>query len=231
VKANFGPGALDRTHRLTVQGIVDLPGGFKASLLSTAYSGLPASLIVGSADLNGDGTNGDLLPGTRRGSLNREVSTPDKLNQLVRAYNLSTGGKPVPRGGRAPFVIEVPNGLRFGDSFLSQDLQIAKTFKFKERLRIELAGQVFNLFNISNLVGPGGAEFNGILTTINSDATGAPTGFKLGSDGSLLNAGGNRALAGVDRASGFAGFSAQRPSLSTGPGLTRAFQFGMRITF
>ncbi len=55
--------------------------------------------------------------------------------------------------------------------------------------------------------------------------------FKLGSNGGLLNAAGNRALAGIDRASAFAGFSAIRPATPTGSGLPRAAQFGLRIRF
>ncbi|HYM11099.1 MAG TPA: carboxypeptidase regulatory-like domain-containing protein [Bryobacterales bacterium] len=234
MKANFGPGALDRTHRVSFSGIAELPRGFRLSLISALYSPLPNTILVGSADLNGDGINGDPLPGTGRGSLNRGVDTPAKLNSLIRQYNQTTAGKPLPKGGRAPFVIEVPDSLRFGQWFVSQDFQLSKTFKIKEKLRIEAVAQVFNLFNVSNLVGPDGgtaSPFNGSLTTINADATGAPAGFRLGSTGSLLNAAGSRALAGVDRASGFAGFSAARPSIPTGTGLPRAAQFGLRITF
>ena len=234
VKANFGPGSLDRTHRISFSGIAELPHGFRFSLLSAFFSPLPNTILVGSADLNGDGINGDPLPGTARGSLGRDVTSPTKLNSLIRQYNQSTGGKPLPRGGRAPFAIEAPDNLSFGQWFISQDIQLSKTFKIREKLSIELTAQVFNIFNISNLVGPDGGTataFNGTLTTINSDGTGAPTGFRLGSDGSLLNAAGSRALAGIDRASGFAGFSAVRPSIPTGTGLPRAAQFGLRITF
>jgi hypothetical protein len=219
---------------VSFSGIAELSHGFRVSLLSAFYSTVPNTILVGSADLNGDGINGDPLPGTGRGALNRDVSSPQKLNQLIRAYNQSTGGKPLPRGGRAPFLIEAPDNLRFGDWFISQDLQLSKTFKIKEKLSVEVTAQMFNIFNVSNLVGPDGgppSPFNGTLTTINSDASGAPTGFRLGSDGSLLNAAGSRALLGVDRASGFAGFSAIRPSIPTGTGLPRAAQFGLRLTF
>src|SRR5260370_10451106 len=60
VKANFGPGSLDRTQRLVLNGVANLPAGFRASLISTWYSGLPASILVGSADLLGNGINGSL---------------------------------------------------------------------------------------------------------------------------------------------------------------------------
>ncbi len=89
VKANFGPGSLDRTQRLVLSGVANLPGGFRASLISTWYSGLPASILVGSADLLGNGINGSLLPGTGRGSLGRDVDSVQKLNSLIVAYNQS----------------------------------------------------------------------------------------------------------------------------------------------
>jgi hypothetical protein len=198
-------------------------------------SGLPATALVGSADLNGDGINGDFLPGTKRGSLGRDVSTVQELNAFVRSCNTSTGGTILPRGGRAPFLLEIPDYVRFGDSFMSQDLQLSKVFTFSEKYKVEASVQVFNIFNVSNLVGSGGlpgSAFNGTMTVVNSDSSGKPTGgFTVGTDGSLLNASGGHALAGVDRASGFASMGAIRPSIPTGTGLPRAFQFGVRFSF
>jgi len=234
-KANFGVGPFDRTHRLTLNGIVELPWGFRASMISAINSSLPATALVGSADLNGDGILGDLLPGTRRGLLGRGVNSAAELNAYIRNYNLIYAGRTLPRGGLAPFLIEVPDSIRFGDSFISQDLQLSKIFKIKERLKIEATAQVFNLFNVSNLVGSGGlpsSNFNGTLTVINAGTGGVPTGgFRLGSDGSLLTASGARALAGIDRASGFASLGAVRPAIPTGTGLPRAAQFGVRVSF
>lgn len=240
--ANFGPGALDRTHRFTVNGIVELPHGFRVSTIATAYSGLPGSILVGSADLRGDGTNGSLLPGTHRGSLNRDVDSPAKLNSLIRAYNLATAGSPLPREetGNAPFLPEVPDSVSFGDSFVSTDLQITKVFAFKERFKLEFSAQMFNLFNVSNLVGPAGlpsTPFNGTLTTLSS----LPAGFTRGSDGSLRDAAGSRVVVGgsfIDASGkpvvirrGFASSGATRPAIPTGTGLPRAAQFGARFTF
>src|SRR5207302_5393869 len=99
----------------------------------------------------------------------------------------------------------------------------------------ELTAQMFNAFNISNLVGAAGfpgSAFTGTLTTLTADTAGAPTGgFKVASNGGLTNAAGGRALAGIDRASSFASFSAVRPSIPTGTGLPRAAQFGLRFRF
>jgi hypothetical protein len=233
--ANFGPGALDRTHRLSFNGIVDLPLGVRVSLLSTASSGLPATILVGSADLNGDGIDGDPLTGTGRGSLLRDISDVKRLNELIRAYNLASGGRLNLRNQRLPFLFEQPDGMRFGDSYISQDLGVTKMFRFGERLKVEATAQVFNLFNVSNLVGSGGlpsSPFQGTLPTVASDASGNPTGgFRVGSDGALLTASGDRVIGGVNRASGFGSLSAIRPAIPTGTGLPRAFQFGLRLSF
>ena len=235
VAANYGPGQLDRTQRLTMNGIIDLPAGIRLSLVSGQSSGLPQSITVGSADINGDGVTGGLLPGTSRGSLGRDVDSVDKLNTLIRNYNLTYAGKLNKRNQRLPYLFEYGSGLKFGDSYISQDLQVSKIFTILERVRIEGTAQVFNLFNVSNLVGSAGLPsnpFNGTLTTIASASDGsAPAGFKVGSDGGLFTPAGDRVLGGVNRASGFGSLSAVRPSIPTGTGLPRAFQFGMRFSF
>ena len=235
IQANYGPAQLDRTQRLTMNGIVELPKGVRVSMLSTHSSGLPQSFVVGSADLNGDGINGDLLPGSHRGSMGRDINSVDQLNALIRNYNQTLAGKLNPRNQRNPYLFEYGPGVKFNDSYISQDLQVSKVFKIRERMKIEGTGQVFNVFNISNLVGPAGlpsTPFNGTLTTIASASDGsAPAGFRLGSDGGLLTSAGDRVLGGVNRASGLGSLSSVRPSIPTGTGLPRAFQFGLRFSF
>jgi hypothetical protein len=237
VAANFGTGPLDRRHRLTLNGIVELPLGFRLSTISTFYSGVPASILVGSADINGDGINGDLLPGTRRGSLGREVNDVAALNAGIRAYNLAYAGMLNPRGQRLPFVVELPNGTGFSDSFISQDIQVSYVLKLRGHVKVEATAQMFNAFNVSNLVGPAGlpsSPFSGTLPTL---AT-LPAGFSLATDGSVRDASGNQSLAGTTRlpngnliATTFGSFGAVRPSLPTGTGLPRAVQFGLRVSF
>jgi hypothetical protein len=233
--ANYGPGQLDRTHRLTMNGIVEVPGGVRVSLLSSQSSGLPQSIIVGSADIYGTGINGALLPGSTRGALGRGIDTVDKLNTLIRNYNLQYAGKLGPRNQRLPYLFEYGPGVKFNDSYVSQDLQVSKIFRIRERARIEGTAQVFNILNISNLVGAAGlpsSPFYGTLTTLAAASDGgAPAGFKVGSDDGLFTASGSRVLGGVNCASGFGSLSAARPSIPTGTGLPRAFQFGVRFSF
>jgi hypothetical protein len=138
----------------------------------------------------------------------------------------------------------VPDDTKFGDSFVSTDLQLSKVFSFKERFKVELTAQVFNVFNVSNLVGPAGlpsSPFNGTLTTFSSSPSGAPgQGFTVGSDGTLRDAVGSKVVIGgnfvgsagpVAVPTAFASFGATRPAIATGTGLPRAAQFGARFKF
>jgi hypothetical protein len=237
VAANFGTAPLDRRHRLTFNGILELPKGFRLSAISTVYSGVPASILVGSADLNGDGINGDLLPGTRRGSLGREISDTSALNSAIRSYNMTLAGTLNPRGQRLPYAVEMPDTVKFSDSFISHDLQLSYVLKVATRARIEATAQVFNIFNVSNLVGPAGlpsSPYSGTLPTLST----LPAGFTVSGDGTLKDANGATVQAGVTRLpngnlipTSFGSFGAVRPSLPTGTGLPRAAQFGIKVSF
>ena len=131
---------------------------------------------------------------------------------------------------------DVADNIKFGDSFISQDLQLSYVLKLKERVKLEATAQLFNAFNVSNLVGAAGlpsSTFNGTLATL---AT-LPTGFSVNSAGALVDSTGGRVIAGVAFAqrpliaSGFGSASAVRPSIPTGTGLPRAAQFGVRLSF
>jgi hypothetical protein len=236
VQANFGFAPLDRCHRLTFNGIVALAKGFRLSTIATIYSGVPNSILVGSADINGDGINGDLLPGTVRGAMGRDISDVAALNSAIRNYSRTYGSTLNPRGQRLPFVVELPDGTRFDDSFISHDLQLSYGVKLHGRVRLEATAQVFNAFNISNLLGPAGlpsSPIGGTLPTLSA----LPAGFSS-CDGSLRDSSGNPVLAGVSRlpngnliTTNFGSFGAVRPWIPTGTGLPRAAQFGIRVTF
>ena len=40
-----------------------------------------------------------------------------------------------------------------GDSIISQDIRLTKTFDITETVKLDLIGEVFNIFNIANLTG------------------------------------------------------------------------------
>ncbi|HEY8184425.1 MAG TPA: TonB-dependent receptor [Pyrinomonadaceae bacterium] len=186
IRKEFGPAGLDRTHRLVVSGIYDLPfyrkstnrfkrdvlGGWQISLISTAFSGIPQSVFLPNfVDLSRTGTFTSYLPGTGEGSLGRSVKSVGELNAIITAFNASiptlgdncgadspTGrcdsnfpgfGDPIVRLALLPERTQIG-----GDSVISQDLRLTKTFSFNETLKLDLIGEVFNVFNIANLTYP-----------------------------------------------------------------------------
>ncbi|MGH9434590.1 MAG: carboxypeptidase regulatory-like domain-containing protein [Terriglobia bacterium] len=106
----YGPTSLDRTDMFSFGGVGTLPGGFRLSLIVHSYTSLPQTLTVPPgpstsvgggqifiSDLTGDGTQGDVLPGTNIGSFDRQVNAGN-INNFIGAYNTNDAGKPTPAG-------------------------------------------------------------------------------------------------------------------------------------
>ncbi|HEY0100575.1 MAG TPA: carboxypeptidase regulatory-like domain-containing protein [Pyrinomonadaceae bacterium] len=186
-RPEFGPAGLDRTHRFVVSAIYELPffrtssnafkrnvlGGWQVSMISTAFSGIPQSVFLPHfADLSRTGTFQTYLPGTRNGSIGRDIRNVADLNSLITAYNASIPTLGVDCGlensptGRCdsthPSYFDPLTRLALlpadtqlgGDSIISQDVRLTKTFRFGERSSLDLIGEVFNLFNVANLTYP-----------------------------------------------------------------------------
>ncbi|MBA3355992.1 MAG: carboxypeptidase regulatory-like domain-containing protein [Pyrinomonadaceae bacterium] len=182
---NYGPLPTDLRHTLNLSGFVDLPWQFQVSFSVSAYSRPPFSAYVSGIDFNGDGTQNDLLPGTKVNQFNRGLGKDD-LRRLVENYNQEFAGKLTTSGEIAPRVT-LPANYSFTDSFFTQDLRLSHTFSLgSERVRFVLFGEVFNLLNTANLIqysgniadtasfGQPGARFSQVF------GSGGPRAFQFG---------------------------------------------------
>jgi carboxypeptidase family protein len=152
---NSGDLGSDARHSLTFSGIVDLPYGIQASLISVVRSAAPFNARVPTnIDLNGDGTKNDTLPGLEINSLNRGTSKDD-LRRLVNEFNLRFAGKPDANGVTIPTLV-LPRNFNFPDRFQSHDLRFSKTVKFGEKYSLQGLVEVFNVLNNANLLIGGG---------------------------------------------------------------------------
>jgi hypothetical protein len=116
-------------------------------------------------DFNGDGTQGDLLPGTIVDAFNRGTGRAD-LERLVGQFNSTYAGTKDAASHSIPRLV-LPAHYSFGGNFHSLDLRLSRSFMFRERWRASLIGEVFNAYNKANLTG-----YSGDLT---SAAFGQPT--------------------------------------------------------
>lgn len=151
--ASQGPRDADRRHVFTFSGIADLPWGLRLSGVSKILSGPPFRAQLFGLDLDGDGTLNDLLPSTGWNELNRGLDA-EAFRMRVSEFNSSVAGGLTPAGQPIP-ALALPEQFAFGDSIFSQDLRLAKIFKFWDRYELNIFGEVFNLFNVANLDGHG----------------------------------------------------------------------------
>lgn len=181
LRGDFGPAGLDRKHRFVFSSIWEMPyfkndsswlrknllGNWTVSLISTMFSGTPQSVFLpNNLDLSATGTFTTYLPGTGPGSIGRSIKNVNDLNALITAYNNSIASLPNTTACSFNAALRcdlydqqvfrlgtLPSDTQIGsDSVISQDLRLTKTFNFNEKYRVQLIGEVFNLFNVANLV-------------------------------------------------------------------------------
>ncbi|MEW6737446.1 MAG: TonB-dependent receptor [Acidobacteriota bacterium] len=131
-----GPAANDIQHRFSLAGVLDLPYGIQIAPIYTLESDVAFDVL--------DST-GTRLPFIQVNAAGRQFHTGAQLNDFIRQINMGGGVNGMP----LPFV---QNDLKFGDSFSSLDMRITKSFKVTENVNLQIIGEVFNLFNITNLI-------------------------------------------------------------------------------
>jgi Carboxypeptidase regulatory-like domain len=208
--ATYGPD-LPR-HNLNISGSVDLPWGFQISALSAFLSRSPIAPTIsglsntGNLDTSAGGYASFLVLMGRQHS---GFVSENELSALVERYNATIAGQLTPAGQAGQIAnqryprIALPANYQLGDRFSSQDVRVTKTFRFKEKVDLRLIGEVFNIFNVSNV-----ANFN-----FNLAGPAIPT------------------TPGVLRPNDAFGQPNQRVGQTFGSGGPRAFQLAARLSF
>ncbi|MDD5543081.1 MAG: carboxypeptidase regulatory-like domain-containing protein [Acidobacteriia bacterium] len=237
VNGFFGPNSLDRTSQLSYGGTLDLPGALRASFISHIYSPLSTTLTVAPVgtggeifmtDFTGDGTIGDVIPGTNVGAFGRGIDSGN-INSFISAYNSQFAGKLTPAGQAlvssglftqaqlialgavAPTVPLAPanqvnlSWLTTFDFRLGWELKPHRVMdRIPEGVVVEPSVSIYNLFNFANFDGPSNpmsGQLNGSAGSVNGTTPGDRT---------------NR----IGLGSGVFGL-----------GAPRQFEFGVKVTF
>jgi hypothetical protein len=196
LQLEYGPTPMDQRHRFVFSGAVDAPWGIKVSAIMTAASGVPMDILLP------DGLT--RIPILQRNAGGRLFHTGADLNAFIQTVNAGggIGGAPLPF---------VRDDARFNDSFHSLDLRFAKSFEVTESVRVEPLVEVFNVFNITNILGPSLVNYTGRVSTLVRDSNDP-------NDPGFL------------RSSAF-GAPVTTAGTVFGSGGPRAFQLGVRLTF
>lgn len=175
-----GPGAFDRTHQISVAAHFDLEKSFQLSFISHLLSPLPqtfrlqqnsggAEVLV--TDWNGDGSVGDIVPGSNVGTYMRNYFSASYLQTFITNYNTNVAGGANPQtpagqqlitagvfslpeleemgGVQQPLAATVadPSGLGWLKTF---DVRLGWQHKFGERFTVTPSIALLNALNFAN---------------------------------------------------------------------------------
>jgi len=244
----IGPSSFDRTHQLSAGLVFDVGRGPRISLVGRVGSPLSSTLFLENefragevfyTDVTGDGTTGDVLPGTNIGDFGRNIDSGN-INKVLTDFNGSVAGQLTPHGQALVAaglmteaelkalgaVIEpralAPPGQVNLDWVKNVDLRLSWPIKITEHIVLEPSAALFNLFNFRNFDTNPTTKMSGILASefLATDGFGTP-----GSATGTTNA--------IDcTTSSFC--RTNRAAQSTGvfsSGSPRQAEFGLRLTF
>ncbi len=160
---DFGPTPQDETHRITISGLFSLPFGITASPIMQWATGRPYSTLEGVNDTFGFGGG--------QGSTHTIVLNSDPTN-LLATKSYSSGQLQACLAANT--CMQVPYDNVRGEDFFQLDLRVGRIFKIRERGRLELFFQAFDLTNRANF----GTNYG---TNIRTGTFETPTAFLSGS--------------------------------------------------
>jgi len=86
----------------------------------------------------------------------------------------------------------------FNDSFNALDFRLSRGFQFGERWNLNLIGEAFNIFNVTNILGVSNLNYSGFANTLSPDQNNpsysSSFGQAVSTAGGVFGSGGPRAF-------------------------------------
>jgi hypothetical protein len=154
LRREYSPAPNDQRHRLALSGMVDVGAGFQLAGLWTLASGVPMDILMPSGQSR--------VPILQRNAGGRLFTSAEELNTFIRGVNASGGiaGELLPL---------VSTSARFNDSFNSLDLRLSRSFPLG-RVRIDGLVEMFNVFNVTNILGTSTVNYSGFANALVRDS-------------------------------------------------------------
>lgn len=152
----YGPTPNDRRHYFTFSGAVELPYGFQIAPIVTLASGVPMDILLPDASTR--------IPVLQRNAGGRLFNTGSDLNRFLTQLNSAGGvnGQPLPL---------VRDDAQFNDRFSSVDLRLSKAFRLGDKARLEPIVEIFNLLNVTNILGVSNVNYSGFSNVLIRDSS------------------------------------------------------------
>jgi hypothetical protein len=156
---DFGPTPADERHRITLSGLLDLPFGIKVAPIMQWATGRPYNAVQGISDVYGFGggqgaTHAIVLDSDPNNLLGTKAYTTAQLQACLAANTCH----------------QLPYNYLRGEDFFQLDARFSRTFKIRERAKVDVFFQAFDLTNRANF----GASYQG---SIRSAIFQQPTNF------------------------------------------------------
>ena len=165
-KAETARAALDRRHIFSLNYVYEIPffnkqngfigkvlGGFQASGIITYNTGVPFTAVTRNYDPGGTGII-NANPVARPNLLcNPNANAPNTQQQFFDISCFQRNPLPSDITNVANVPGNAGRGVIFGPPTSRVDFTLAKTIRFSERFRLQLRGELFNIFNTTNFRG------------------------------------------------------------------------------
>ena len=197
-KLYLGRNNIDHSNEVSFGGGINVKYGATIGFAGHFFSAPPTNLSIANSgqageifrsDVTGDGTVGDILPGTVPGDYMHRVK-PGSLNQFITNYNMTQGNTPTPAGqaliaaglftqsqlvaagGVKPILATNPNGGAVPNSaFRDFDVNVLypiQLARFREGVSLVPGVSIYNVANMANFTNLSGAlqSSNGSRNTL-----------------------------------------------------------------
>jgi hypothetical protein len=215
----LGRSPLDHTNELSFGGNLGIKYGLNVAMIGHFFSAPATSLTLDATsgataqifqtDVDGDGTTGDLVPGTNVGYYEHQVKGAN-LNTIIKNYNATSAGQPTPAGqalisaglftqqqlfklgGVQQAIAAAPSNPLSNAALRTFDLSANYPIKFsrlREGMSLVPGVAVYNVFNMSNFEAIPGIVGNATGVLLNTNDAGTPGYYNGPNTQAVLNQG------------------------------------------
>jgi Carboxypeptidase regulatory-like domain len=214
----LGRSPLDHTNELSFGGSLGIKYGLNVAMIGHFFSAPATSLTLDATsgataqifqtDVDGDGTIGDLVPGTNVGYYEHQVK--GNLNTIINNYNATSAGQPTPAGqalisaglftqqqllklgGVQQAIAAAPSNPLSNAALRTFDLSAnypIRFSRFREGMSLVPGIAVYNVFNLSNFEAIPGIVGNATGVLLNTADAGTPGYYNGPNNQAVLNQG------------------------------------------